>query len=717
VRPPKFGTTAVCVGLALIVALLRLVAPLPLEVLDRKILDFRHLIRGPLAADDRVVIVAIDERSLEEVGRWPWPRAKLGDLVARLDDAGVTAIGFDVVFDEPVTTVDRHALESMLDADPGRTAAGLRAAITGELDDDAQFAATLRRSGRVILAHFFEFGGGTAPDLAQVTASLPSVSVLSTGGAKVASTPGPQTATRARVPIRPLTETAAGSGHINFLPDPDGTYRRVPIAIRVGDRLVPSLALELLRVQAHGDGATVTIEPSGIASARVGGHELEVDPAGQLWIDFLGPPRTIATVSAADVLAGRVAADKLAGRIAVVGFTAAGFDEVPTPFASVVPGVELQGTVLDNVLRGRALRHPWWLVPAEVMVVVLLGTLLGPMLRRLGSRWGTAAAAALAVAYLCGTQWLFTHVGLALGAVYPLGALVLCMLGGAVHLSVVEEAEKRKIRHAFQHYVNAEITDMIAADPAHLRLGGERRAITVLFSDIRGFTTISERLPPEKLGEMLNQYLEAMTDVVFAHGGLLDKYIGDAVMAFWGSPVAVPDHAERCCNAALDMLAELRRLNARWEEAGLPHFEIRIGINSGDAVVGNFGSSRRFSYTAVGDDVNLASRLEHLNGQFGTGVLISDRTRKTIGDAFICREVDHTPVRGRKQTITVHELLGRRADDHDGSLARRAAAFEAALHACRAGPHDAAVARVESLAAVYPDDRAIPRLLTRHLEA
>jgi len=699
------------------VAVLRLVAPLPIEVLDRKILDFRHLVRGPLAADDRVVIVAIDERSLEEVGRWPWPRAKLGDLVARLDDAGVAAIGFDVVFDEPVTTVDRHALESMIDADPGRSAAGLRAALTGELDDDARFAATLRRSGRVVLAHFFEFGGGAAPDLAQVTAGLPSVSVLSTGGAKVATTPGPQTAARARVPIRPLAEAAAGSGHINFLPDPDGTYRRVPIAIRVGDRFVPSLALELLRVQARGDGASVTIEPGGIASARIGGRELEVDPAGQLWIDFLGPPRTIATVSAADVLAGRVAAERLAGRIALVGFTASGFDEVPTPFASVVPGVELQGTVLDNALRGRALRHPWWLVPAEVLVVLLLGALLGPMLRRLGSRWGTAAAAALAVAYLCGTQWLFTHAGLALGAVYPLGALVLCMLGGAVHLSVVEEAEKRKIRHAFQHYVNAEITDMIAADPAHLRLGGERRAITVLFSDIRGFTTLSERLPPEQLGEMLNQYLEAMTDVVFDHGGLLDKYIGDAVMAFWGSPVAVPDHAQRCCNAALDMLAELRRLNARWEEAGLPHFEIRIGINSGDAVVGNFGSSRRFSYTAVGDDVNLASRLEHLNGQFGTGVLISDRTRKTIGDAFICREVDHTPVRGRRQTVTVHELLGRRSDDHDGSLARRAAAFEAALHACRTEPRDAVVARVEALAAVYPNDRAIPRLLTRHLEA
>jgi len=513
----------------------------------------------------------------------------------------------------------------------------------------------------VVLAHFYEFGGAATPDLGRATAGLPALTVLAVGGTRLAAVPGPPEATRARLPVAALAEAAAGTGHINFAPDPDGFYRRLPIAVRVGDRLVPSLALELLRVS-RGASTNVTIAPEGIRSARAGALELPVDGAGQLWLDFLGPPRTVATVSAGDVLTGQVPADQLAGRIALVGFTAAGFDEVSTPFAAVVPGVELQATVLDNVLLGRALRHPWWLVPAEALVVLMIGLIVGPALRWLRGGWGAAAALVLALVYFGVTQLLFTRAGLALGGLYPLMALVLCTAGGAVYLSVTEEGEKRKIRSAFRQYVNPEIADLIASVPSHLRLGGERRPISVLFSDIRGFSTIAEGLPPETLGEMLGEYLEAMTDVVFAHGGLLDKYIGDAVMAFWGSPVPVDDHAARCCRAALDMMAALERLNRRWAEAGLPRLGVRIGISSGDAIVGNFGSSRRFSYTAVGDTVNLGSRLERLNEEYGTDVLISHDTHAEIGDEFVCREVGRTAVKGRTQITTVYELVGRRSD-------------------------------------------------------
>jgi adenylate cyclase len=269
---------------------------------------------------------------------------------------------------------------------------------------------------------------------------------------------------------------------------------------------------------------------------------------------------------------------------------------------------------------------------------------------------------ALAGVYFWVTQILFTRAGLAIGGLYPLATLVFCTAGGAAYLSVVEEGEKRRVRAAFLHYVNPEIADLLAEDPSRLRLGGERRPISVLFSDIRGFTGIAEHMPPEKLGEMLGQYLEAMTEVVFTHGGLLDKYIGDAVMAFWGAPVSTDDHATLCCRAALDMMAELERLNRGWADVGLPQLGIRIGINSGMAIVGNFGSSQRFSYTAVGDTVNLASRLEHLNKEFGTGVLISGDTRAAIGDEFVCREVGHTAVRGRTQATTMYELVGSSSD-------------------------------------------------------
>jgi adenylate cyclase len=701
----------VCAGLALVVAAVRLLAPVPIEVLDRKLLDFRYLVRGPLVPAPEVVIVGIDEESLQEVGRWPWPRRTLAELIDRLHAAGATAIGVDVVLDQPATTIDRTALDSALAANPERTARELRQALSGELDEDARLAAALRAAGAVVLAHFFEFGGSAAPDLA--TRPLPELTVMLAGGASLATTPGLKSASRVRAPIPVLAAAAAGSGHINFAPDPDGSYRRIPTGIRAGDRLVPAFGLELLRIHLGAPGAGATITPAGVVATRVGDHDLPVDGAGQLWLDFLGPPGTIPQVSAGAVLAGRVPRDAIAGRIALVGFTAMGFDEVPTPFAAVTPGVELQATVLDNVLRGRALRRPWWVVPAEAAAVVVLGLLVGVALRWLPGPWNALAVAALALGYLVATQHLFTGSALALGGIYALGGLVLATVGGAIYRSVVEEGEKRKVRDAFQHYVNPEIAELIAQEPARLRLGGERRAVTVLFSDIRGFTGMAERLPPETLGELLNQYLEAMTDVVFAHGGLLDKYIGDAVMAFWGAPAEAPDHAMRCCQAALDMRAALERLNSGWHQSGLPQIQIRIGINTGDAIVGNFGSSRRFSYTAVGDDVNLASRLESLNESYGTGILISAWTRRAVGDEFVCREIDHTRVKGRAQRVTVYELLARRSDDRDGRAARRAAAFEEALEAYRREAWADAGARLEALAAAEPDDRVVALFLAR----
>src|SRR5262249_20818651 len=269
---------------------------------------------------DRVVIVAAAEPSLVRLGRWPWPRARLAELIDRLDAAGVAGVGVDVVLDQPGTAVDRRELEDVLDADPQRPASALRDVLRDELNDDARLAAALQRSGHVVLAHFFEFDGAATPELIRTTAALPELTVLALGGARLAGVPGPPVATRARLPVAPLAAAAAGTGHINFAPDPDGIYRRLPIAVRVGDRLVPPLALELLRVS-RGAAATVAVAPEGVRTARSGALELPVDGAGQLWLDFLGPPRTVATVSAGDVLAGQVAADRLAGRIALVGFT------------------------------------------------------------------------------------------------------------------------------------------------------------------------------------------------------------------------------------------------------------------------------------------------------------------------------------------------------------------------------------------------------------
>ena len=702
----RLSVTHVSVGIAILVALLRLVAPAPLETLDLKLLDFRHQLRGPLAAGNDVVIVAIDEPSLAEIGRWPWPRTQLAKLVGSLTEAGVSVIGFDVVFDQPDPGVDLKTLRAAAAAAPERPARDLLDVV----DNDEQLAAAFRASGRVVLGHFFEFGTGAKADAGVAEIRFPELSVRTSAGANLAVL---REGTRFHSSLALLVAAAAGAGHINFFPDPDGEYRRVPMAVRVGDRLSPALSLEVLRRYGVGGPAMMSLARFGVASMRLGEHELPVDEAGELWINYLGPPRTFPYFSAADVLGGRLPTGGLSGKIALVGFAAAGFDEVSTPFAPVVPGVEVHATILDNILRGMSLSRPRWVSPVEAALVLLLGLALGLAPRPLGNASGALTAALIAVAYVWSTQHLFATSGVVLGAVYPLGGMVFCALGVAVFQSVTEEREKRKIREAFSHYLNPEVTELLAREPERLKLGGERREITILFSDIRGFTTISEALAPEALGELLNEYLGAMTDILFRHEGLLDKYIGDAVMAFWGAPVEVEDHAARCCRAALDMLDALPALHGRWHARGWPPVHIGVGIDTGEAVVGNFGSAARFNYTAMGDHVNLASRLEGLNKLYGTRVLVSESTRRAIGDEFICREVDRVRVKGKLQPAGVAELLGRREADRDGRLRGLAEGFARALAAYRAQAWGEATVRLERLVAKYPDDGPIRLYLER----
>jgi adenylate cyclase len=704
------GVVSVSLAIAAALAALRLAAPVPVEVVDRKLLDFRHAVRGPIPAGGEVAIVGIDEASLAQVGRWPWPRSRIAALIDALSDAGAAVVGFDVVFDEPESAIDFSALQAAVIAHPNRPAIDLPDVLRREYDQDAHLADAMRRSGRVVLGHFFEFTGERSPTLAADVARLPELSVATLGGA----TPHLlKEATRALVDIPVLTAAASGAGHINFIPDPDGFYRRLPIAIRAGDRLLPSLSLEVLRRYLGESSATITLAPDGVVGVRVGRVDVPVDGAGQLWLDYLGPPGTVRQFSAADVLAKRLPPGVLDGKIVLVGFTSSGFDEVPTPFTAVSPGIELQATLVDNMLHGLSLRRPWWVVPGEAAIVLGIGLTIGLALRWLSIRWSAVIAVALLALYAWGTQTMFERAGLAMGGVYPAGAVLLCTLGGAIFQAATEEREKRKIRQAFQLYVNPEVADMLAREPSRLRLGGERREITVLFSDIRGFTTLAESIEPEVLGELLNEYLGAMTDIVFQHEGLLDKYIGDAVMAFWGAPVPAADHAARCCRAALDMLAELARLHEHWRAANRPLLQIGIGIHSGPAIVGNFGSTRRFNYTGVGDSVNLASRLEGLTPRYGVGIMISEDTRRLVEGEFVCREIDRVVVKGRVQPVRVHELLARRADDQDGSMAARAAAFENALAAVRRGEWDAALAGLEGLAGTQASDRAVAGLLAR----
>jgi len=653
----RWTAVRVSVGVGVLLAGIRLLAPTSLEILDAKTLDFRHVLRGPLDPHPAVTIVGIDEQSLAELGRWPWPRARVATLVDALTKRGVAVIGFDVVFDQRDEALDLSSAEELLAQAPGRSARELVSDLQGY--GDRMLASAIERSGRVVLAFFGEFGGTPDPELAAEVLRIPEITVRSMSDDADAGDRLIPQATRLHVAVPSLAAVAA-QGHINVLPDSDGLFRRAPLAIKAGSRMTPSLGMELVARAVGAGTLMMTIAADGVRDLRIGGHPVRVTPAGQLWVNHLGPPGRFRQVPAADVILDRLPPDALRDTIAIVGFTAAGFDEISTPFAPVVPGVELQATIVDNLLLDRGLWRPWWAVPIEALVIVVLSVAMGFALQRLSIMPAVAAAAGLALLYAGLSQLLFIRSLLALGAFYPLGGMALSLLVSAVHKAVTEQREKRQIRTAFRHYLSPEVTDIVANDPSQLHLGGVRSPLTILFSDIRGFTTMSEQMVPETLGSFLIEYLSAMTDVVFRHKGLLDKYIGDAVMAFWGAPVAVPDHAARCCDAALEMLEVLERLNEDWARRGLPRLEIGIGINTGEPIVGNFGSMDRFDYTAIGDDVNLASRLEGMNKAYGTHILLSESTRLAIGDAFVTREVARIRARGREQETTVHELLGRR---------------------------------------------------------
>jgi adenylate cyclase len=701
--------TGTRIGLAagIVFGLLRLAAPMPLEVLDLKLLDLRYGMRGRITPGDDVVLVCIDEQSLREVGRWPWSRATLAELVDRLTEAGARVIGFDMIFDQPDPSVDWEALFNRLP--PTASSSELAAALRAH-DSDARLATALRRSDRVILGHFFEWdlpGNAGVPDAR--TARFPELSVRRASESDMEAL-HEATTFRGNLPV--LAEAAVSAGHLNFSPDPDGGYRRLPLAIRMGDRFAPAWSLELVSRYLDAPPANVHMAEFGVVSVQVGQHGIPVDEAGELWVNYLGPPGTFPHVAAGDVLHGRLQPGLLQDKIALVGFTASGFDKVATPFSPVAAGVELHATAIDNILYDRALQRPVWLGPVEAAVLVLLGLALGALLGRVRGTAGAVVAAAVGLGYAWLTQVIFSS-GFVLSLLYPFGVIVFSTVGVTLFHYVAEEREKRKVRDAFRHYLNPEVTELLAREPERLRLGGERRDITVLFADIRGFTTFSEHLSPEELGELLNVYLGEMTQIVLRNNGLLDKYIGDAVMAFWGAPIAVPDHAERCCRAALQMLAGGARLQTRLAERGWPAVQCVIGISSGDAVVGNFGAADRFSYTALGDTVNLGSRLEGLNKVYGTRILVADQTRTALGEEFICREVDWVAVKGRAQPVAVHELMGLRSADHDGSLRALADAFGSALGAYRTRRWDDALARLGALAAEHPDDGPIVTYLQR----
>lgn len=689
-----------------------------LRLVELKTLDLRIASRGDLKPGDETVIAVIDEKSLSELGRWPWPRTTIAQMVRKLKKNGAKAVGFDIVFSEPdintnLKTIDALAAEMKKSGVSHSGVVDLLRRKRAGADTDAILASAIKDAGNITLGYFFHFARkGSDQELAHLTTQRITENARRIENSRypmVNSTAGKPNdaymphafAPEANIPV--LSAAGRNSGYFNALPDSDGSNRWSPLVIAFENNYYSSLAVSLVQAYLDFPNLSLNIEPFGAKSVAIDDIVVPTDESGQLLINYMGPPQTFPHYSIADILADRLPKDTFRNKIVLVGATAIGiYDLRVTPFSSTFPGVEIHANVIDNILHQNFLIHSSVTRFIDICSIILFGVILGLLIPRLRPITGMIAAFLMIAAFVVINFFVFFSFNTWLNLVYPLITMATIYLGITIYHYFKEEREKKKIRGAFQYYLTSSVINEMLKDPDKLKLGGDKKDLTVLFSDIRGFTTISEKMTPEELVALLNEYLTTMTNQVFHHDGLLDKYMGDAIMAVFGAPLDQPDHALRGCRTALAMMEELRKLQEKWKAEGRPVFDIGVGLNSGDMVVGNMGSEMRFDYTVMGDMVNLGSRLEGTNKEYGTNIIISEFTYEKVKDAMCCRELDGVRVKGKLKPVKIYELLGEKKDE--AAFKDLLEGFARGLSLYREAKWDEAIAAFQGVLASRPND-------------
>jgi len=678
----------------LVVVLFRTDAPL-LNMIELKTYDLRFLSRGQIEPTPAVVMALIDEKSLDTEGRWPWPRSKIATLVDILSEDGAKVIGFDIGFLEPdensqLGFIDQFGQRvTSLDI-KNRKLADFIDESKKNADNDLALAKAIKNSSAtVVLGYFFHMNEATLDyriEQKEIDQQLQGINVskyplIIYEDQEAAAMPF----IRAYAPesnLEILTEAADSSGYFNVFPAQDGVVRRMPLIIQGGEDIFPPLALSCAWQYLDRPQLMVKVDRYGIEGIQIGEGFIPTDENGQLLINYLGPQKTFPHISISDILSGKFNQGTFKDKVVLVGATAEGiYDLRSTPFSPVYPGMEIHATVIDNILTQNFLTKPNWSTTYDQLAIVILGALIGIALPRMSALKGLFLAAGLFTLHIFIARWLFVNLNVWLNIVYPLLVLTITYTVLTVYHYVTEERERKKIKGAFQHYVAPIVIEEMLKDPERLQLGGEEKVLTVLFSDLAGFTGYSERFSPHEMISMLSEYFEKMTEQIFAQQGTLKEYVGDELMAIFGAPLEQADHAQRACAAALAMRDRLQALRSEWAEVGRPPLTARTGVNSGPMLIGNLGSRFRFAYGALGDQVNLGSRLEGLNKTYGTEILLGENTADLLDGSFLLREVDLVRVKGRKQPVRIYELLGNSEaslpKEKEESLSHFAAGLEA----------------------------------------
>ena len=631
---------------------LRIIDPAPLEDLRLRSFDFYQILKPRIPTVKPVVIVDIDEDSLRALGQWPWPRTLVADLVEKLKNLGTVAIGFDILFPEEDRMSPNLAAQTFRNIDEET-----KAKLQKLPSNDDVLAATLKRS-RVVLGQSGILRT-TPPDPA-----MPQTGIATRGPdptAFLVTFPG----LLRNVPV--LEQAAAGRGLLSIRNERDGIVRRVPLVLRAGGIVAPALTLDMLRVVTNSGAVLINADAAGVRNVGVRGLEIPTDNAGQLWIHF-GPHDPARYVAAKDVIEGRVVpADRFAGKLVLIGTSAVGLLDIKTtPLDPAIPGVEIHAQILESVLSRIVLSHPNWATVAELAIALVVGlilTLLAPALGA-GTLLGLFALSASLVIAL--SWYLFASAGTLIDLSFPLLSTFLIYVTLEFIGYMREQKDRRRIRSAFGQYLSPTLVEQLAQSPEKLVLGGETRTMSILFSDVRGFTTISEtyKHDPQGLTQLMNRFLTPMTNAIIEHKGTIDKYMGDAIMAFWNAPIDDADHEINACRAAIDMLARVEELNLEREveaqQSGQPFIPIAIGvgINTGSCVVGNMGSALRFDYSVLGDSVNLASRLEGRSKAYGTPIIVGAATAEKAKGEFATLELDLITVKGKTEPERIYTILG-----------------------------------------------------------
>lgn len=609
-----------------------------LEAFEARTYDLRFKnMRGPITPDPNIAVIAIDDKSIAELGRYPWNRDNYARLLDRLTKAKAKAVMFDVFYPEPENA-----------------------------KNDRLFASAIKRSGNVVLAVVFDFERDGS--VKSITRSLPEIE-----------------------------KGAYGIGHINQLPDEDGVIRRIPLLLEHQGKQIPSLGLM---------GAMLELGEKAFTPAdfeiALGERRIPVDEGYRMWLNYTGGPGVYPRYSFTDVVHGRIADSELTGKLLFLGATALGiYDMRVTPFHGNTPGVELHATVADNIISGRYIRQGGPEALLDMAFIVLLGALAYILTTRLRLYGAIPATTVLLAGYIWFTYFMFVF-GHWINMIYPILSAVIAVLVGGAFRYLVLERDARAMRSMFSSYLSPKLVARLEKDPEAAKIGGDNKEVTVLFTDIKGFTSFSESHPPQHVVSRLNEYLGAMVQVIEKHDGAIDKFIGDGIMSYWGAPLAQPDHARLAIECVKAINAKMQELQAKWQAAGLEPFTIRGGLQSGEVVAGNVGlAGKKMEYTVIGDTVNQAARLESTAKYYGVSYLVGEETFNRTRGFCKYRELDKIRVVGKQRPVTIYEPLE--------GLSRldvaQAARFEAALARYRARDWDVAKQGFGAVLAEIPEDK------------